>query len=122
MARVLVVGDEDVLVEMVAILLEELGYQPITATNGREALAALAAGPEPPVLIIADVMMPRMNGLELARAVKADPQLRGVPVILMSAAGRPRDDQAADGFIHKPFDLDMLAELIGLYVKGVGNG
>jgi two-component system, OmpR family, response regulator VicR len=117
MARVLVVDDEDVLAEMVATLLEELGYQAMTATNGQEALDALEGADEPPALIIADVMMPRMSGSELARALKAHPRLRHVPVILISAAGRPRDDQAADAFLHKPFDLDTLAELIEQHAR-----
>jgi CheY-like chemotaxis protein len=113
----MVVDDEDVLVEMVASLIEELGLETMVATNGEEALASLNAASEAPALILSDVMMPRMNGIELARAIKNDTRLHDVPVILMSAAGRPSGASTADGFIHKPFDLDVLANLIESYVS-----
>jgi CheY-like chemotaxis protein len=116
MAKVLVVDDEDVLLDMLAALVEDLGHEPITATNGRDALARLAEQPEPPRLILSDVMMPRMNGIEFAANVKNDPMFRQVPIILMSAASRPREGMVADHFVHKPCDLDMLAALIEDYV------
>jgi CheY-like chemotaxis protein len=114
----MVVDDEDVLVEMIASLIEDLGLSSTVATNGEEALRLLSDVEEPPSLIISDVMMPRMNGVELAHSVKCDPRLRDVPVILMSAAGGPSVGHLADGFIHKPFDLEMLADLIERYVGG----
>jgi CheY-like chemotaxis protein len=111
----MVVDDEDVLLEMVAALIEDLGYRAVIATNGREALAALEAEPEPPLLILSDVMMPQMNGVALARAVKTDPRFRCVPIVLMSAATRPNTDGIADHFIHKPFDLEHIERLIEQY-------
>jgi CheY-like chemotaxis protein len=116
MTKVMVVDDEDVLVEMVAALIEDLGHQSIVASNGQEALARLSNEPEAPALIISDVMMPRMSGVEFVRALKLDPRFERVPVILMSAAGRSSSDLPADSFIHKPFDMDQLAELILRYV------
>ena len=116
MARVMVVDDEDVLLEMLAALVEELGHQPLTATNGQEALSILAKASEPPALILSDVMMPRMNGIELARALKTHPDYQEVPLLLMSAAFRPPADNIADHFVHKPFDLDTLADLIEHYI------
>jgi two-component system, OmpR family, response regulator VicR len=112
MAKVLVIDDEDVLSEMIAMLIEDMGHESIVATNGYEALTALSRQREVPALIITDVMMPRMNGLEFSKAIKNDPQLRHVPIIMMSAAGKPIDGYAADYFIHKPFDLDDLANLV----------
>ncbi len=116
MATVLVVDDEDVLLEMMAELIEETGHRAVTATNGKEALALLHARAEPPALIIADVMMPQLNGAELTQIVKNNPQFSDVPVVLMSAAGRPPHDHTADGFLHKPFDLDVLEALIQRYI------
>jgi CheY-like chemotaxis protein len=116
MTTVMVIDDEDVLLQILAALVEDLGYEPLTATNGREALALLAECPEPPKLIVSDIMMPRMNGVEFASAVKNDPLLRQVPVILMSAASRPREGMVADLFVHKPCDLDVLADLIEGYI------
>jgi CheY-like chemotaxis protein len=121
MAKVMVVDDEDVLVDMLAALIEDLGHQPITATNGREALALLSQVADPPALILSDVMMPRMNGVEFAQAVKSHPVLHRVPVILMSAASRPRDPLAADHFVHKPCDLEVIAGLIEQYVDDASS-
>jgi CheY-like chemotaxis protein len=115
MTSVMVVDDEDVLLEMVAALIEDLGYRAVVATNGREALVALEAELEPPLLIISDVMMPQMNGIALAQAVKKHPRFQRVPIVLMSAATRPQTDGVADHFIHKPFDLDHIERLIELY-------
>jgi CheY-like chemotaxis protein len=114
----MVVDDEDVLVEMVASLIEDLGMRTVVATNGQEAMQSLLKMQGAPALILSDVMMPQMNGIELANAVKRDPRLKNVPVILMSAAGRPSGTSVADGFIHKPFDLDLLLDLIERYVAG----
>lgn len=116
MPWILIVDDENVLVEMVASLIEDMGLQPQTAANGEEALRQLLGQAQRPALVISDIMMPRMNGLELASAVKQHPALKQVPVILMSAAGKPSDPSIADGFIHKPFDMDMLVELIEGYM------
>jgi CheY-like chemotaxis protein len=112
----MVVDDEDVLVEMVAALIEDMGFQTLVATNGEDALASLVDTPEIPGLILSDVMMPRMNGVELAQAIKLHPRLQGVPIVLMSAAGRPIGMHTADGFIHKPFDLEKLVTLIENYI------
>jgi two-component system sensor histidine kinase/response regulator len=117
MATVLVIDDEDVLLEMIATLIEEAGHRALTATNGAEALDLLHMEKEPPALIVSDVMMPRLNGIELARVIKNDAKLRYVPVILMSAAGRPSHENSADDFLHKPFDLDVLESLIQQYTE-----
>ena len=119
---IMVVDDEDVLVEMVASLIEDLGMRTVVATNGQEAMKSLLQMQGAPALILSDVMMPQMNGIELANAVKRDPRLKNVPVILMSAAGRPSGTSVADGFIHKPFDLDLLLDLIERYVAGNTKG
>jgi len=117
---IMIVDDENILLEMVAALIEDLGMRTLVATNGREALNALKNMQPMPALILSDVMMPQMGGIELANAVKRDPHLCRVPVILMSAAGEPASADAivADGFIHKPFDLDLLVDLIDRYVPG----
>jgi CheY-like chemotaxis protein len=115
MPSVLVVDDEDVLLEMIALLVESLGYRVVAATNGQEALEALRDEATAPMLVISDVMMPHMNGIALARAIRADPLLRDVPIILMSAAGRAPQDALADHFIHKPFDLERIEQLVEQY-------
>ncbi len=122
MASVMVVDDEDVLLEMISALIEDSGHRAVVATNGREALAMLQAEPEPPLLIISDVMMPQMNGIALAQAVKTDPRFQNVPIVLMSAAGRPPQHSNADHFIPKPFDLEHIEVLIEHYADNQTNG
>ncbi len=116
MARVMVIDDEAVLLDMLAALIEELGHQPVLAHNGRQALAQLLEADELPALIVSDVMMPRMSGIDFARAVREDARLRHIPIILMSAAQSPGSRPVADHFVHKPFDLDVIATLIEHYL------
>lgn len=115
MASVLVVDDEDVLVDMIATLIVELGFRAVTATNGREALAALHTEPEPPFLVFSDVMMPQMNGMALVQALRNDVRFQHVPIVLMSAAGRPAASELATHFLPKPFDLDQIEHLVEHY-------
>lgn len=118
MPKVMVVDDEDVLLEMIVLLIEDLGYEAITATNGQDALALLYSEQQQPALIISDVMMPRMSGTELARVIRSQPQLMTIPIILMSAATPPAIGPIADRFIHKPFSLDDLEALVMQYADG----
>ena len=112
MAKILVVDDEDSLAEMIGMLVEDLGYEALYAYNGREALNCLAHQQTLPNLIISDVMMPQMNGLELVRTLQKHPTYQTIPVILMSAAGAPAEFSQSIAFIHKPFDLDLLGDMI----------
>lgn len=117
MAAVLVVEDEDVLLDMIAALVEDSGHRALLATNGREGLARLQAEPELPLLIISDVMMPLMNGLDFAKTLKADPHYCQVPIVLMSAAGQSATKGLADHFVSKPFELEEIEQLIELYSR-----
>jgi CheY-like chemotaxis protein len=118
MTSVLVIDDEDVLLDLLASLIADLGYKPLTATNGREALAVLESQRELPALIISDVMMPQMNGVVLAQRLREDARYRTVPLILMSAAGRHHPEDLADQFVAKPFDLEALEQLVRAYAGG----
>lgn len=117
MALVLVVDDEAVLAEMIAALVEDLGHEAHVASNGHEALRSLATVTLSPALIISDIMMPQMSGLELVQELRADPRYSAVPIILMSAASYPSDTQDADLFIPKPFDINRLISVITAYVE-----
>jgi len=106
MATVLVVDDEEPILGILAEVIEEMGHQVLRAMNGREALALIRSAP--PDLVLTDVMMPYLNGLDLCRAIKADHNTAHIVVLLMSAVpvDRRGDDARADGFIHKPFSLE----------------
>ncbi len=117
MAAVLVIEDEDVLLDMIAALIEDIGHRALRATNGREGLATLQAEPELPLLIISDVMMPLMNGIAFAKAAKADPRYCHVPIVLMSAAGQSAAIGLADHFVSKPFELEEIEQIIEHYTR-----
>ena len=112
---VLIVEDDADLREMMAQLLSLEGYEAHVVSNGREALDYLHSG-EPPELILLDLMMPVMDGWEFRRAQRSDPELAGVPVIVLSALDPPRGtDIGAVEFLKKPVDFDRLLELVRRY-------
>ncbi len=107
MALILVVDDEEPILSIVAEVIEEMGHQVLRAMNGREALALVKI--TPPVLVLSDVMMPFMNGLELCRALKSDAATAHIVVVLMSAVAPARSEGVgADNFVQKPFSLDEI--------------
>jgi len=110
-AEILIVDDERPLRELLVSLLEELGYRVRAAIHGAEALAAIERSR--PDLIVTDVMMPVMGGLELYRRLKARTETRAIPVIVMSAGlSRPDDVRDPDTFITKPFDLVAVEDAV----------
>jgi len=108
---ILLVDDEYSIIELLAQLFEEEGYAVLIAANGQEGLDRAAE--TVPDLVITDQMMPLMNGAELFRALKKDPKLRRVPVILVTstplAASR---DLAWAEFVPKPFNFDELLSVV----------
>ncbi|MBC7909988.1 MAG: diguanylate cyclase, partial [Pyrinomonadaceae bacterium] len=110
--NVLVVDDEPDKQTLLKIALQTAGYEVRIANDGVDGLAAVES--YPPDLIITDVMMPRMDGYELARRVRANPQTKFIPIIIQSAArGDAQDlrrgaEVGALGYITDPTDLDLL--------------
>ncbi len=101
--------------EQLGFLLEQNGFRVTVAANGKLALQAAQA--EKPTLIISDVMMPEMNGYELCKAIKADENLKDIPVILVTTLSDPQDvirglECGADNFIRKPYDERYLLSRI----------
>ncbi|HOG46604.1 MAG TPA: response regulator transcription factor [Anaerolineae bacterium] len=106
--RILVVDDDPPSVKMTAFLLREEGYEVITADNGRTALEILQS--EAPDLVIMDVMMPHIDGLEVTRRIR---QTMDVPIIILSAKGETADKVSglqvgADDYLSKPFEPSEL--------------
>ena len=110
MKTILVVDDEEAVVEFIASLLEDIGYRVLRAYDGRGALEIARA--EHPDLIVTDIMMPIMDGLELCRALQAAPDTNKIPVVLMTAGRPPTDDCRAAATLAKPFDLTALEEMV----------
>ena len=110
-ARILVAEDSPTQAQRLIYILSQRGYEVQAAADGRQALAM--ARSERPALVISDVVMPEMDGYELTREIKSDPQLRGTPVILVTTMSDPQDvirglECGADCFILKPYDEQHL--------------
>lgn len=104
--RILVVDDEEHIRFLVKTNLERGGYEVTTATNGREALESVAE--QAPDLLVLDVMMPEMDGLEVLKNLKADPATSAIPVVMLTAKGQDSDvfhgwQSGADLYLTKPF-------------------
>ena len=111
MSTILVADDEQPVREFIALVLADSGHQAVLASNGRQALDLIEEAP--PELVISDVMMPLMSGVELCRRLKASADTAAIPVILMTSAGeRITADAGHDGFLAKPFDLDVMEALV----------
>jgi two-component system alkaline phosphatase synthesis response regulator PhoP len=113
--KVLVVDDEIYIVHILDFSLGMEGYEVATALDGEQALEKARA--DKPDLIVLDIMMPRLDGYETCRRLKADPQLKDVPVILLTAKGRNVDQKigfevGADDYITKPFSPRKLVDRI----------
>lgn len=112
---VLIVEDDQDLREMMAQLLSLEGFRAASVANGREALDYLQDA-ETPRLILLDLMMPVMDGWEFRRLQQADPALRSVPVIVLSALDQARATGLdATAFLKKPLDFDRLLALVRTY-------
>jgi two-component system chemotaxis sensor kinase CheA len=115
--RILIVDDSVTTRTLEKNILEAAGYTVQLATDGQEALAAIAAGGVPD-LVVSDIVMPRLDGFDLTRRLKNDPQTAPVPVILVTSLGSPEDkahgiEVGADAYIVKSsFDQNNLLETI----------
>ncbi len=116
MKNVLLADDEFALSDTLKEFLEFEGYAVRSATNGKEALAMMLESP--PDLVFSDLMMPIMDGKALLQAIRANPALKEIPVVLASAARRqvvlpPGEDLPKfSAFLRKPFSLDEFLRLI----------
>ncbi|GAC1343969.1 MAG: response regulator transcription factor [Ktedonobacteraceae bacterium] len=116
--KILVVDDEAVLVETIAYNLEQAGYQVITASDGASALQA--AQREIPDLIILDIMLPEMDGLEVCRQLRRESNTSTTPIMMLTARGDEIDkvvglEVGADDYVTKPFGRrELLARVRAL--------
>ena len=113
MATILIVDDEKPVRQFLATAFEQEGHQVLQASHGRQALNLLASTSPQPDIVISDVMMPLMGGIELCGILKSDPSTATIPIVLMSAAHlRATAQTRADAIIGKPFDLDALEAVV----------
>ena len=118
--RILVVEDDVRNIFALSSVLEPLGGSVVIARNGREALARLANGPLPD-LVLMDIMMPEMDGFEAMQEIRKKPELADLPIIALTAKAMPDDQQkclaaGANDYITKPIDVDKLVSLIRIWM------
>lgn len=115
--RILIVDDDPHITELIRVNLDAVGYDVARAANGREAMERIDA--TRPDLLIVDVMMPEMDGWELCKTVKDDPEMDGIRIIMLTARDTDRDRLigrgifGVDEYVTKSFDVLMLTDLCG---------
>ena len=120
-ARVLVVEDNDMNMQLVEYLLEEGGYQIVKAASGEEALSTARNG-EPVDLILMDIHLPGIDGLSVIREMKSDPQTGSIPILALTAHAMRGDkdrflEAGCDGYISKPIDVKTFLTSIRSYLR-----
>jgi DNA-binding response OmpR family regulator len=121
LARVLIVDDDRVIQQLLEVNLELEGYDVQKASNGEEALEKVRSFD--PDLVLLDVMMPKLDGREVCRRIKADPDTAGIPVIFLSARAQDMDvnsglELGASAYITKPFDPVDLIDTVEKVLAG----
>lgn len=117
--RILIVDDNESNVRLLSFLLSTRGYDVKTAGDAQAALTAV--GEFQPRLILMDIQLPGMDGLELTRRLKADPRTRGIVIVAATAYAMKGDDQRArdagcDGYITKPINTRALPGQLAEYL------
>ncbi len=126
MPRILIIDDDADIVEAMRVVLEKRGYQVIIAVDGNEGLDKARA--EKPDAIILDVMMPGLDGFEVARELKGDPQTKHISILMLTAIKDKTgfdfqketsdpDWLPVDDYCNKPLDYEILLEKIDHFVR-----
>jgi CheY-like chemotaxis protein len=119
-ARILIVDDNVTNLKLVAYLMKAKGYEVVTAVDADTALVAVAASR--PDLILMDLQLPGIDGLELTRRLKADPATHGIKIIAVTAYAMKGDQDKAfaagcDDYVTKPIDTRALPETIARHLE-----
>ena len=120
--KILVVDDEPTIVRLMEFILARQGHEMIVAVNGEEALQKIAA--HQPDLVLLDIMMPRIDGYEVAQRVRADPKTASLPIIMLSAKAQDEDirrgvEVGVDEYVTKPFTPDHLVQVVSEYLSRI---
>ncbi len=122
--RILLVDDEEDVVNMVKMRLDALGFETLVAADGN--IAYQLARSEHPDLIILDVMLPGMDGYQVARLLKFDQKYKNIPIIMLTAKGQKEDLECGqkvgvDVYLTKPFEASELVDQINRLLGGAAG-
>ena len=123
--RILIVEDEESLLRLESILLSAKGYQVRGVMDGKSALEEICA--DKPDLVLLDIMLPLVDGFEVCRCIKQNPETRAIPVVLLTARKNGQDyaraiEVGADAYITKPFKSAYVVETIEGLLAREENG
>ena len=124
--KILVCDDERHIVRLIQVNLERHGYQVVTAYDGKEGLEKAKA--EKPDLMVLDVMMPYMDGFEVLKTLKREPETENLPVIMLTAKAQDKDvfegyHYGADMYLTKPFNpMELISFVKRIAQGGSGDG
>jgi len=119
---ILAADDDPDILTLITLSLERAGYEVATAPDGQAALELARA--RTPAMAVLDLSMPLMNGLELTRALRADPATATIPIVILTAAVQSSDidsarEAGADAHVKKPFSPRDLRARVDEFVRGV---
>ena len=125
MKRILIAEDEPNIVLSLEFLLAEAGYEVFVAGNGTDALEL--AGKHRPDLLVLDIMLPGLNGFEVCRLLRADPELRDMRILILTARGREHEIArglalGANAYLTKPFGTHELLRIVEELLNGSPAG
>lgn len=122
--KILVCDDERHIVRLIQVNLEKQGYQVVTAYDGKEGLEKVKA--EKPDLLVLDVMMPYMDGFEVLKTLRREPETESLPVIMLTAKAQDKDvfegyHYGADMYLTKPFNPMELVSFVKRIAQGADS-
>ena len=122
MVHVVIADDDDIVRYLVEQIVSILGWTFDSAMNGMQAFCLIEGAM--PALVISDVRMPGMNGIELLRAIKSNPRLYHIPVVLMSSGDMELEAREAgcSAFVAKPFSVDRFLQILPQAVLEASSG
>ena len=124
MAKILVVEDDPSIRRIIALAVKGDGHKVVEADSGDEGLSAVRT--QSPDLVLLDVMLPGLDGIEVCRRIKSDPALSSTAVVMLTAKGEERDivaglDAGADDYVTKPFSKAVLLARLRAALRRDGN-
>lgn len=115
--KILVIDDDKDIAEVLGLILETEGYNPLVKYTGRDAVDAVRLFS--PNLVMLDIILDGVDGREICKTLKSDPDLKDIPVIIVSATDHYRDMNGSqhDGFIGKPFNINEIVSTVNDCLK-----